>query len=384
MINICISGSEHDSSLCILNNENVLLYVQEERISRIKRDSNLPFSFLKLVKNYTKVIDNLIFVNFSDHGLKYNKSHNHNICLNYLHKEGIEIKNVESDNNQHHVYHASSAFYGSGFDDAICLIIDGWGAQFTLDDGENYIQGSETTSIYYASYPSNFQLLYKNLIYNPDLFSSSNFLEIPSTWDANPSLDVGVVYGTITHHLGFHREDAGKTMGLSSYGKDDLELPEFNLKKTILSDRNLFLFNRSINEKYFPEMKVEPNNFQKKANIAYKVQKYLEKVFLYRVEQALSLKPNCNNLVLSGGCALNILGNTLIKKNFPNLNIYVDPVSNDGCQAYGGAKYFYHSNTESMNKCPLTTVYNGPKYDLEYTKKLVEFEVMKYNNTLKT
>lgn len=384
MINVCISASEHDASLCILDDENVLLYVQEERMSRIKKDSKLPFSFLKLIKNYTNEIDNLILVNFSDYGLKLNKSYNYNICLNYLNKQGIEIKNIESDNQQHHLYHASSGFYGSGFDDAICLIIDGWGAQFPLNDDEKGILGSETTSIYYVSYPNNFELLYKNLNYDLEIFSVSNFSEIPSTWDPNPSLDIGVVYGTITYHLGFNREDPGKTMGLSSYGKEDKELPEFNLNKTILSDRNLFLSDRTVNEKYFPEMKVDSNDFQKKANIAYKVQKYLEKVFLYRVEQALKLKPNCNNLVLSGGCALNILGNTLIKKNFPNLNIYVDPVSNDGCQAYGAAKYFYHSSTESMNKCPLTTVYNGPKYDLEYTKKLVEFEVMKYNNTLKT
>jgi len=335
MINVCISASEHDSSLCILDDEKVLLYVQEERISRIKRDSNLPFSFLKLVKQYTKEIDNLILVNFSDYGLKHNKSYNHNICLNYLNKDGVEIKNIELDSQQHHFYHASSAFYGSGFDDAICLII-------------------------------------------------GYFSEIPSAWDTNPSLDIGVVYGTITNHLGFHREDAGKTMGLSSYGKEDPELPNFNFRETILSDRNLFLPNRSVNEKYFPEMKVDLDDFQKRANISYKVQKYLEKVFLYRVNQALELKPNCNNLVLSGGCALNILGNTLIKKNFPNLNIYIDPVSNDGCQAYGAVKYFYYSNTESKIKCPLTTVYHGPKYDLDYTKKLVEFEVMKYNNKLNT
>jgi carbamoyltransferase len=382
MINVCISGSEHDSSLCILDDEKVLLYVQEERVSRLKRDSNLPFSFLSLVKNYTKEIDNLILVNFCDYDYKSDKSYSHRICLNYLNKQGIEIKNIELDSQQHHFYHASSAFYGSGFDDAICLIIDGWGAQFPLDDGENYIQGSETSSIYYASYPSNFELLYKNLHYDPQLFSSSNFPEIPSAWDANPSLDIGVVYGTITHHLGFHREDAGKTMGLSSYGQEDAELPEFNFKKTILSDRNLFLPNRTVNEKYFPEMKVDLNDFQKRANIAYKVQKYLEEVFLYRVKQAITLKPNCNNLVLSGGCALNILGNTLIKKNFPHLNIYIDPVSNDGCQAYGAVKYFYYSNTESKTKCPLTTVYHGPKYDLNYMKKLVEFEVMKYNKTL--
>jgi len=382
MINVCISASEHDSSLCILEDEKVLLYIQEERISRIKKDSSIPFAFLKLVKNYTDEIENLILVNFSDCDASIGKSEDGDCCLNFLKKDGVVVNNIEVDVNQHHLYHASSAFYGSGFDDALCLIVDGWGAQFPLTGEGNILEGSETTSIYYAQYPSNFELLYKNLHYNTNVYSPNYFPEIPNSWDPNPSLDIGVIYGTITNHLGFNREDAGKTMGLSSYGKPDSTLPNFNFKNTHLSDGNLFLSNRSVNEKYFPEMKVDDHDFQKKANIAYKVQKYLEDVFLYRVEQAISLKPNCNNLVLSGGCALNILGNSLIKKTFPNLNIYVDPVANDGCQAYGAAKYFYYVDTESKIKSPLNTVYYGPKYELSHMKKLVESEVMKYNKKL--
>ena len=370
MINVCISSSEHDSSICILNNEEVILYVQEERISKIKKDSSHPFASIKLIKEYTNIIDNLIFINCN---------FDHQYYLNFFLKEKIKVNDYHVEEDQHHLYHAASAFYGSGFEDAICLVIDGWGAQFNL--GENLI-GNETTSIYYAKYPANFELLYKNVYYNPDLMDETrefNLLEDEYKWDINTCLDIGVVYGTITKHIGFKREDTGKTMGLSSYGKEDNLVPNFNIRDTIYSDRNIFLSNRTINTKLFPELECDDADFQKKANISYKVQKYFEKVFTYRIEQALKLKPNCNNIVFSGGCALNILGNSLVKRQFPNINFYIDPVANDACQSYGAAKYFYYEDTNSTIKCPLTSVYHGPKYDLEYVKKLVKLEVLKYN-----
>lgn len=371
MINVCISSSEHDASICILEDEKVFLCVQEERISKIKHDGTHPFSSVKLIKKYFDEIDNLIFINCNT---------DYEFYLNFLSKEKVKVKNYHVDSSQHHIFHAASAFYGSGFDDAICLVIDGWGAEFHLGN----VRGNETTSIYYGSYPANFELLYKNIYYNPNLLTESEeikSLEQQYKWECNSHLDVGVAYGTVSKHIGFGRYNPGKTMGLSSYGIDDDSLPEFNAKNTIYSDKNLLQSDRSINVKLFPEMICSENDLQKKANISYKVQKYLEKVFLYRVKQALELKPDCKNLVFSGGCALNILGNSLIKKNFPGINFYVDPIANDACQAYGSSKYHYYKYTECMKKDPLNSLYMGPKYSLDEMKKLVEYEVMKYNRT---
>jgi carbamoyltransferase len=369
MISVCISSAEHDSSICILEDEKVFLCVQEERISKVKHDATHPCSSIKLIKKYFDEIDNLIFVNCN---------YDHEYYVNFLAKENVVIRDYFIDVQQHHLYHASSAFYGSGFDDAICLVIDGWGASFDLGD----IHGSETTSIYYGSYPANFELLYKNIYYNPKLITKNDeikSLEKQYKWECSSHLDVGVAYGTVSKYIGFGRLDGGKTMGLSSYGVEDNSIPDFNIKDTIYTDKNLLLSDRSINEKLFPEIICSENDLQKKANIAYKVQKYLEKVFLYRVEQALKLKPDCKNLVFSGGCALNILGNSLIKKHFPDINFYVDPIANDACQAYGASKYYYYKNTECMKKDPLHSLYTGPKYNLDEMKKLVEYEVMKYN-----
>lgn len=391
MITAAISLSLHDSSLCILEDEKVLLYVQEERMSRIKRDSSQPYKFLELIKNYTTKIDNFLVVNF----LGYEKKTNDlvpigtDLIFHYLKKSGIDIVTFDHDNAQHHLYHAASAFYGSGYDDAICLVIDGWGAQFELsqyltaldDEDEIGTLGSETTSIYYFTYPCEVELLYKNLYVNPVANSSVNYKQNEEhPMEISTGYDIGVMYGTVTDHLGFDREDSGKVMGLSSYGKPNLEIPELSFKDTNYSDRNLFLSNRKLNTKLFPEILYQEDDFQKKSDIAYKIQKHLEKVFIRRVKQALELKPDCKNLVFSGGCALNILGNSLIKKEFPDINFFVDPVANDSCQAYGAVKYYYYDLTNSTKKEPLTTLYHGPKYNKEYLKNLVRLEVLKYNS----
>jgi len=41
MITACISLAYHDSSLCILEDEKIKLFIQEERITRVKRSSIL-------------------------------------------------------------------------------------------------------------------------------------------------------------------------------------------------------------------------------------------------------------------------------------------------------------------------------------------------------
>lgn len=374
MINVCVSSAEHDSSLCILHDEEVLLYVQEERISRIKQDYKMPFLFLNLIKKYTKFVDNIVFVNCDPE-----ESNQIDICLNSLRKDGVTVDNVFIEYKEHHLYHAASAFYGSGFDEAICLVIDGWGASFSLCEECEGLDASETTSIYYASYPADFEVLYKSLHYYKQEQLTGIKLSIPNNYEIIHSFDVGVSYGTVTDHLGFGRENPGKTMGLSSYGEEDKSLPNFEFEDTIYTNRNLVLNSRVLNQTYYPQLK--NLDFQKKANLAYKVQKYLEKVFLHRVKQAVELKPDCKNLVFSGGCALNILGNTLIKKEFPELNIFIDPVANDACQAYGAVKYNYYKHSQSNKKSPLKTIYNGPKYSLDHMKKLVELEVMLYNNS---
>jgi predicted NodU family carbamoyl transferase len=80
-------------------------------------------------------------------------------------------------------------------------------------------------------------------------------------------------------------------------------------------------------------------------------------------------------LVISGGCALNILGISAIKRNFPEFNIFVDPIAVDATQSIGMSIHLYNNIrknvglTKKENK--FDSIYLGPEYDLEITAQKI-------------
>lgn len=373
MIIVSISIQNHNASICILENEKILLLLQEERVSRIKNDSSLPFKMLNYISMYTKYIDYLCLANISE-GEK-------NLIYEFLDSNQIKVHNNIIDYDNHHLYHASSAFYGSGYKESACLVIDGWGSSF--NDIENKLTSVETTSLYCANYPNNFNPIYKNLWYSPDVNKANqdfiDYFEELFNYDVdlNSHLDIGVMYGTITEHLGYSCVGGqGKTMGLFSYGIPNKEIPDILCENSILANMNLFRANRSLNTKLFPYLK--DMDFQKKADLAYALQKALEKVFLERIDYTIE-KTKCCSIVFSGGCALNVVGNSQIRKNFPKIKFYVDPIANDASQSFGAAKFNYHKLTNNINPSKLDNMYLGADYDIAKNKNAIKKIVNQYN-----
>jgi len=372
MIIVSISIQNHNASICILEDEKILLLLQEERVSRIKNDSSKPYKMLNCISTYTKVIDYLCLSNMGEQDKQA-------IC-EFLDLNKIKYENLIWEKGNHHLYHASSAFYGSGFEESACLVIDGWGD--IIGDEENKLYFLETTSLYHAKYPNNFEPIYKNL------WGVPSFLDIEQQYfidkfresldydvDLNYHMDIGVMYGIVTNHLGYNVIGGqGKTMGLSAYGELNSNIPDILCEDSILSNMNLFLSNRTLNTRLFPHLK--NMDFQQKADLAYSLQKSLEKIFLKRIEYTIE-KTNCKNIVFSGGCALNVVGNYEIKKNFPQINFYVDPIANDACQSFGAAKFYYHKITNSNKISKLDNLYLG--MDQSITKNKIKSILNQYN-----
>ena len=60
-----VTIAQHDASICLLHGDEIVLYIAEERISKIKHDGNTPLVSLDLIKNYTNCIDQLVLCNVS-------------------------------------------------------------------------------------------------------------------------------------------------------------------------------------------------------------------------------------------------------------------------------------------------------------------------------
>ena len=403
---VVLSCMGHDSSATFLIKGKHYKTVIEERLTGLKRDE-LLFSVFDHVREFDEKygIDKVLSIcgDGDDYDYLIDVLEKYDLKDRYFDIELIlELKN------EHHLYHAASGFYSSGLDEAVCLVMDGWGAdvrlsvimeiagvndQLSKDEIErakelNTLRFLETTSIYDVSYPSNFEVLYKNFLRPhpaPEMYlENSNFpykilklIEQCSTIDINSCYDVGMLYGLISGHLFGDNEDCGKVMGLSSYGKPNKRLPKFIIENGYV-DMNLAFSEMCVNTINFPSM-IHNDDFQYRADIAYKVQKHTEDIFRMKVKQILKLKPDVKNVILSGGCALNICANSILQEEFTDINFYIDPIATDACQSYGAAKYFYHRGTGSMNKEPaLSTFYGNHQPNSRILKKQIEFEVAKH------
>jgi len=401
---VSLSVSGHEAGACFLIDGKLHSHVLEERLSSKKGDNHL-FHVFKVIREFYDQygIDIIIYTNGEDKDI--------GDMIECMGKYGLDHVPYEIEVENHHLFHAASGFYASGVDNAIVLVIDGWGADYRIDkvmqmagidlteeqkeQAEEFYDTMflETTSIYQASYPANFNLAFKYLLVpspHPkgfvDVKFPSDFFEMlqgNEHINANSAYDIGVMYGTITHHLGWIRDECGKTMGLAAYGKQNPYLPPFTLTKDQLcANMNLFYSNRLINSTNYPEMR-HNDDFQKKADIAYKIQKTMEKVLVKRIELILENAPDVKNIVFSGGCALNICANSVIQEKFPDINFYVDPIAGDACQSYGSAKFYYHMKTNSRTKDPLNTVYHGlVECNPNLLKTKIEIAVKKVNNNL--
>jgi len=360
---VSISLANHDASMCILKDNKIDLFVQVERLNRKKHSAELNIKTFNIIKDHVNYIDDLILVNFFDKSKI-------NLTVEMINKL-VKIKNVIVDDDNHHLYHAASAFYLSGFKEATCLVIDGWGTLLNIDN----FSGSETNSIFEASYGCKFKSIYKNLCYDllkldwfdQDSIEKKYKEDTGCELNISNGLDIGVMYGSVSHYLGFERLEGGKTMGLSSYGKKS-NLPNF-LYKNQIANMNVFTNNRTLNDKVNPELKI--NTFQNKANIAYSVQKALEKIFLNKIKYITKNK-KCKNIVLSGGCALNILGNSILKEKYPYINLYIDPIANDASLSLGAAKYHYYNRSGDTRLSKEDNIFLGPVYSLKNIKEKIE------------
>ena len=152
-----ISAFYHDSAACILKKGKIIAAAQEERFTRKKHDLNYPYNAIEFVLKYAKLklseVDSIVFfekpflkferlletyVAFAPKGfISFSKAMPLWIKEKLFQKNLLFSKlkqhdeNFKSDKNiffsDHHLSHASSAFFPSPFEEAIVLTADGVG-----------------------------------------------------------------------------------------------------------------------------------------------------------------------------------------------------------------------------------------------------------------
>ncbi len=378
-----ISAFFHDSAACILKDGEIIAAAQEERFTRKKHDSSYPKNAINFVLGYAKLklsqVDQIVFfekpflkferlletyVAFAPRGFASfskampiwikEKLFQKNLLFNKL-KEHDE--SYKSDKNiffsDHHLSHASSAFFPSPFEEAIVLTADGVGEWATT-----------TVAV-----------------------GKGNNLEIKKEIHFPHSL--GLLYSAFTYFIGF-KVNSGeyKLMGLAPYGSP---IYEEKIKKLIdIKDDGTF----RLNQKYFnyaTGLTMTNENFHNlfgakprdpvnetiavfHMDIAASIQKVTEEVMI-KLAKSIRKEFKIKNLCLAGGVALNCVANGKILKEKIFDNIWIQPAAGDAGGSLGAALALWH--IEQGNKRLVNSQDNmkGSYLGVEYTQEEIEVEL---------
>jgi carbamoyltransferase len=303
----------HDSSCCIIEDGKVSSYIMEERFSRMKHDPRLDCILDELINiNQTKFDRIIISKSFFD---KY--VYNIDKLRQRLRK--FKFDNLAIDDRNHHLYHAYSGFYNSGFEEALCFSVDATGA---VVEGE-YV---EVETVYLLKKGQDEKIIHKKR--REDFYDRTE-----------SKLSVGEKYLRISREFNYNPIDgAGKIMGLGQYKKHKEKL------------------------EYPYDTKEWKERVDKSYNLQQETQDYILSILKKCIEET-----GVKNIVISGGYGLNCVANYHYLKNLKDINLYVDPICFDAGICIGSAYHHYIHSTKNKLPQPIQNVYIGHKeetYDL--------------------
>lgn len=254
---------------------------------------------------------------------------------------------------EHHLAHAASAFFCSGFAEASILSIDGRGEWSTTLLGVGKDRGIE--KIKEGFYPHS----------------------------------LGIFYLALTEYLGFKFSDEYKVMGLSSYGK-----PEFAevIAEALRFDRRTLLhmapgwyvnplscqglsgnrFGPEFVRNFGPALRPGEPPGDKHANLARSVQERVEEIGILLADSLLKTT-GIRNLVLSGGVCLNGLMNQRIVEalSLGEREVFIQPAADDSGLSLGAALFVDHQVLGSPRGFVMEHAFWGPEFtDIEISQAI--------------
>lgn len=209
----------------------------------------------------------------------------------YCHAEVVAVN--------HHLAHAASAFYPSGFSSAAVLVVDG-------------MSDAGPTSIWRGT---------------------DQGLRLLELW-GDPADSLGVLYRTVSLALGFSFMDAGKTMGLAGHGQTR---PAFEAMLEVAEDGRYRICWDQVRKLVRTHARRRGEPLQPvHRDLAASLQARLETVGVALARRARRLA-RCEDLCLAGGVALNCPMNSRILLDGLPGRLFVQPGAMDmGC-ALGAA-----------------------------------------------
>lgn len=353
MYTIGFGGSNHDYSVCLAKDGKILFAIEEERITRKKygygvnvKDNN-AFDYVLQAAEITA--NDISYFGAND----------------ILDRDYLYICNKDVIQYNHHLTHAASAYYLSGFHEAAILIIDHSGSQFN----KNGILFTETVS-YYKGNNGKIDCLLK---IKGQSSKMGNVVKRPTN-------SIGYFYSMIAKMLGcvstcadgkVHSE-SGKLMGLSSYGKPIYfdTMSSFAVVKEGVVQIDIMSIQTFVQD----TLKIDSSE-KTVQNLAASTQRLLEHLVVQCAIHLYNIT-GCDNICIAGGVGLNGLVNMAILQKTNFKNIFIQPAANDAGTSVGAALLAYHEHNTNLSYSAQGMMHNF--YGVKYSDESIEKALSQY------
>ena len=375
---IGISAGYHDSACSLIQDGKLVAAAQEERFSRIKNDRSWPVkAFLYCLEEGGITIADVDCVGYyEDPCLKLGRQ----IWMGFMpnlpafRRDAILDRLSRTPPQQmiseilgydgrvevfdHHLSHAASSYYFSGFEESAILTVDGVGDWATTTYGCG--KGARIERFEQVDFPDS----------------------------------LGFFYSAITGYLGFEvNEGEYKVMGLAPYGEPDY-VDQIRKLVEVTSEGQYRL-----NMKYFgfltedcmytqelidllgqPPREPESEITQYHMDVAKSAQVVLEEILLEKTRYLHSQYPS-DNLCMAGGVALNVVANGRCLREGPFKQLFVQPAAGDAGGSVGAAALAhvrFTGNPPLVKK--LDHVYLGPANSVSDAYRFLKVSSAKFED----
>ena len=345
----------HDKGAVIIEDGKVVIGITQERLSRIKHDGayqggKIPYESILYCLNHLGLTIKDI------HSFVYSTTELvDDVEEQFKEKFGDRIYNLSFI--PHHLAHAYSSFFSSGFEQAAVIVADAsgsilnklnklteWYPNITdegLEKGEDWTEG---ISIYH-------------LTRNDQKEVYKKWIKYPIPLETEDCVSVGTLYSEGSLQLIYepneHTWPAGKLMGLASYANQDIvdEAPDYIVEK----DGDIFIPNKRI----YPKVSFD-SDFYSKACVAGIYQREQERASLILAKMAKELTQS-NNVCVAGGSFLNCNSNEKILNSGLFENSFFIPPADDSGIPLGCAWYAYQELVD-IQETEMLSPYIGKPY----------------------
>jgi carbamoyltransferase len=375
-----INAYSHDSSACLLDEDGVIIAAaEEERFTEIKHYKIFPENAIKFCLEQAsittqdlkgvavgwqprriivdRILRQYLFRCWPSY-LVFKKSIIKLSRLLMLRKRieksiGKLPTAVKIQYIRHHVAHAASAFYASGFDDA---------AFFTID-----ARGERDSSLWGVAD-------YKNGI------QDIGTIEHPHS--------LGCLWGAITEYCGFTPgwSKTGTVMALAALGEPKY-MKEFEQMIKFTSERdnswlkvdlNYFIFNDCkgrVSKKFESLFGAKAckwgEDTQVHRDVAATMQAFSTHVVTEKLKEIHKITGE-SKLVMAGGVCLNSVTNGLILDKTPFTEMFIQPAANDAGASLGAAYMSQQSSKEAKKPPAMSHAYLGPEYSSQEIQRVLD------------